>query len=259
MNEYHGIYGISLIFAPGRRPDEEALHLYSQESLKFAINPDISALSKGETISPAAGDDSSLALELLIGGLTFDIIGLAPGLAAPLPTCSYKIDLKQGFDITGCEALRIEPGPHLQGGERIIPIVRAMAELAAALCALPNLLAVAWHPAKSCIQPAYFASVVANWLDGGVFPAHGLVGLTTVADGALQSEGVAFFTGQELRIEPELMDDPAVANKIAVRLIDHLVTTGPLDRLVEIGGPDGRLLRVEPSENGRLARVWGAS
>jgi hypothetical protein len=138
----------------------------------------------------------------------------------------------------------------------MMPVIRAMAGLAANLCALKGLVAVAWHPARSCIGPRYFTSIIGNWLEGGVFPGLGLVGLTTVADGGIQSEGLAFFTSQELRIEPELTEDRAAAAKIAVRLIDRLVDHGPLTSADDVAGPEGRPLRVEPSTNGRFVRVW---
>jgi hypothetical protein len=246
MNDYTGECGLSLIFPAGSRPTLHALAEYAGKSGDFSISHHL-----GEH-----GD--AIAVELLLWGLTFDLVGLAPAGSAPLPVCPYNFALDRDFEIAGQDALRILPGPHLHDGRHMVPVVRAMAALGADLCGLPHLSAVVWHPARSCIQPEYFASIVANWLKGGIFPARGLVGLANVADGAMQSEGVGFFTGQELRIEPELMDDPAVAARIAFRLIDHLVANGPLDRAMDISGPEGRLLRIEPSENGRLARVWSA-
>ncbi len=257
MNDYKGEYGVSLAFPPGLRPDPCHLDALAQASGSFSI----SQYPGGRAVAgrPLGEGGAPVSVEALMWGLTFDVIGLAPGEGAPLPPCPYHFDLPPGFDIAGHEAVRILPGPHLHGGERLVPIVRAMAGLAAALCSLPDLAAVVWHPARSCIAPGYFSAIATNWLGGGVFPARGLVGLAEVADGALQSEGVGFFTGQELRIEPELMGDPAAASRIAVRLIDHLVTNGSLDRSMDIGGPEGRLLRIVPSENGRLVRVWSAS
>ena len=257
MNDYKGEYGVSLAFPPGLRPDPCHLDACAQASGIFSVSqyPGGHA-GAGRSLGESG---ASVSVEALMWGLTFDVVGLVPGEGAPLPPCPYSFDLPRGFDIADHEAVRILPGPHLHGGERLVPIVRAMAGLAAALCGLPDLAAVVWHPARSCIAPGYFSAIVTNWLGGGVFPARGLVSLAEVADGAMQTEGVGFFTGQELRIEPELMGDPAAATRIAVRLIDHLVTNGPLDRSMDIGGPEGRLLRIAPSENGRLVRVWSAS
>ncbi|MFA7596205.1 MAG: hypothetical protein WCY92_07600 [Novosphingobium sp.] len=261
MNDYKGEYGVSLAFPPGLRPDPCQLDACAQASGGFSISQHLGVGDCAGAITSSYLSESGgpVSVEALMWGLTFDVIGLAPGEGAPLPSCPYDFELPPGFDIAGHEAVRILPGPHLRGGERLVPIVRAMAGLTAALCSLPDLAAVVWHPARSRIAPAYFSAIVVNWLEGGVFPARGLVSLGEVADGAMQTEGVGYFTGQELRIEPELMGDPAAATRIAVRLIDHLVTNGSLDRTVDIAGPEGRLLRIEPSENGRLVRVWSAS
>lgn len=277
-------YGLSLLFAPGTRPDGAGIRALSANGGVFAVSHDGGTTSNAETArngaatpnGPASGNQAgqnhpsaadSLGdlpempewLELLANGLTFDITGLAPGRAAKSPECGHKFDLDPAFDPAGYEALCLCPGPHLAGGERMMPVVRAMVGLAASLCALPDLVAVAWHPARSWIGPRYFTSIIGNWLEGGVFPGLGLVGLNTVADGGMQSEGVAFFTGQELRIEPELTDDRAGAAKIAIRLIDYIVANGALDQSAEVTGPGGRLLRIEPSSNQRFIRVWSAS
>lgn len=248
--------GISLLFCGGARPDADALRALAESSGNFAISHDPGSRSDAAPHSSQAG---SRWVEVLADGLTFDLSGLSPGAGHPSPGCIYPFDLPASFDGLATEALRLLPGPHLSGGERMMPVIRAMAGLAASLCALPGLAAVAWHPARSCIGPRYFTSIIGNWLEGGVFPGLGLVGLSTVADGGIQSEGLAFFTSQELRIEPELTEDRAAAAKIAVRLIDRFVEQGPLSSPDEVAGPEGRSLRVEPSANGRFVRVWAGA
>ena len=75
-------------------------------------------------------------------------------------------------------------------------------------------------------------------------------------DGGLQSQGIALFTGQELRLEPELVVDRAAAAKVALRLMHWMVETGTLREEARLTGPDGLPLRLEPSENGRFVRAW---
>lgn len=249
-------HGLSLLFERGQRPDAAGIAALASEDGEFGVSADGALADDGHRNQ---GSGSGLAwVELLANGLTFDLWGLAPGPAAQVPDCAHTFDLTGDFHPGDLEAIWLAPGPHLAGGERMMPVIRTIVGLAAALCQLPGLVAVVWHPARSGVGPVYFSSIVGNWLEGGVFPGLGLVGLTTVADGGMQSEGVAFFTGQEIRIEPELTDDRAMAAKIAVRLIDHLVSGGPLDRAMELAGPQGRLLRIEPSANGRFVRVWSA-
>jgi hypothetical protein len=73
------------------------------------------------------------------------------------------------------------------------------------------------------------------------------------------SEGLGFFTGQELQIDPILARNPAAAGKVAVRLIHSLVDGWQVQSPVEIAGPDGDRLGVEPSANGRTLRIWRTS
>lgn len=249
--------GISLLFAGTERPDAAAIRTLAEGARGFSVSHDPGAAAPGHPANGASG--SSDWLEVLSNGLTFDLSGLAPASGQRPPERAYCFDLPPGLDPSGLEAIGLTPGPHLVAGARMMPVVRAMAGLAASLCALPGLVAVAWHPARSWIGPRYFTSIIGNWLEGGVFPGLGLVGLATVADGGMQSEGLSFFTDQELRIEPELTGDRAGAAKIAVRLIDRLIEHGRLESAETIAGPEGRLLQIEPSGNGRLVRVWSGS
>ncbi|MCB2050634.1 MAG: hypothetical protein KDE63_04305 [Novosphingobium sp.] len=275
MSETGLAYGVSLLFTRGRRPDKDAVARLATECRTFSLtgldNTTARAAdgttdaalnghgANGEFAGHRRNDGSEDWLELLANGLTFDLCGLAPGHSAPSVQCVYPFDLQESFCASDYEAIWLVPGPHLAGGERMLPVVRAMVGVAAALCDAPGLAAIAWHPARSCIGPRYFTSVVGNWQEGGVFPGLGLVGLQTSADGAMQSEGMAFFTGQEIRIEPELAGDRTAAAKIAVRLIDYLVSAGQLREGMEVTGPNGQLLQLEPSANGRFIRVWSAS
>ncbi len=249
--------GISLLFAGTERPDAAAIRTLAEAARGFSVSHDPGAAKPGLKANGAR--EPSDWVEVLADGLTFDLSGLAPAIGHSLPERAYCFDMPPGFDGSGLEAISLTPGPHLSGGGRMMPVVRAMAGLAANLCALPGLVAVAWHPARSWIGPRYFTSIIGNWLEGGVFPGLGLVGLATVADGGMQSEGLSFFTGQELRIEPELTEDRAGAAKIAVRLIDRLIEHGRLETAETVTGPEGRQLRIEPSGNGRFVRVWSGS
>jgi len=201
-------------------------------------------------------EDEAHWLELLTNGLTYDLVGLAPGAPADAPPRAHAYSLPPDLEPAVMEALTIRPGPHLAGGHTLAPVVRSMAALGAALAAMEGVEAIAWHPARCWTGPAYFREAVLRWIEGGVFPSLGLTALALNPDGGMHSEGLAVFTGQELRIEPELTKDRAEGAKIGVRLIDYLVETGPVELAQRIAGPDGRPLRLEPSANGRFVRVW---
>jgi hypothetical protein len=245
---------VSLLFAAGRRPDAVALRQISEKQGEFSISFDpVAEAGSGAETAP---ERNQIWLELLANGLTFDLVGLAPGAPAEPPPCVHAYALAANAEPVGMEALTVRPGPHLAGGHTMIPVVRSLAWVAATLAPIGGVEAIAWHPARSWCGPDYFRQGVLRWIEGGVFPALGLTALAATADGGMHSEGLALFTGQELRIEPELMSDPAAGAKIGVRLIDYLVGAGRIDAPERIKGPDGQPLRLEPSVNGRFVRAW---
>lgn len=241
---------VSLLFDRGARPATSDIRAVMAADGEFSISHDPAA---GE-ITPGPGDERWL--ELLASGLTFDLTGLAPGPPTPLPEHAHSFALAPGTHGSALEAIRLAPGPHLAGGEAMRPVVRTLAWLAARLCALPGIRAVAWHPARNWCSPRHYAENVLRWTDGGPFPGFSLAALAPMADGGLQSEGLALFTGQELRIEPELAEDRVEGAKLALRLLHLLVEHGRMDRPETIKGSDFNNLRLEPSGNGRFVRVW---
>lgn len=238
---------MSLLFDPAARPDAVAIHGLATQSGEFSVSHD-----------PAQGGAEPAErgwLELLANGLTYDLHGLVPGAALAPGQFRHCFDLPDTFEPRAFRALSLQPGPHLVGGAAMLPVVRSQAWLATRLCALPGVAAVGWAPARSLCSVGHFAGSVRRWLEGGVFPALGLTALAETSDGALHSEGLAFFTGQELRLEPELAVDKAGAARLGVRLINELVGRGKLTRAERITALGGERLTIAPSENGRFVRV----
>jgi hypothetical protein len=161
-------------------------------------------------------------VEVLIDGLTFDLLGLAPGKALSLPAPRYR------FGVPGKDSCRdvigLAPGPHLAAAANSIPVARTILRLGAALVrGLSGATAVQWHPALSLVAGEAFTGLVDGWLSGGPFPALGLTGVRELADGRLSSDGLAFFTGQEIVLASELCRDRVAATRLLVRLVDRLV------------------------------------
>lgn len=241
--------GLYLFFASGERPDvtrvTEAIDRLPQTSVSHV--PD-----RAETAQHGIN-----WMELLIDGMTFDLTGVAPGKPADSPDLAFRFDCPPEFLVERHSAVRLAPGPHLAAGAGSQPVVRSQAALASTLSeALPEVAALAWGPSQSLMGPAYFRSTVAAWLDGGPFPALALTAFRTTIDDAIQSVGLDHFTGQEVRLEPELVTDRADAIRLAVRLVNLLVGAGRLSDRERIVAPDGRTLRLEPSANGRFVRVF---
>ena len=150
----------------------------------------------------------------------------------------------------------LRPGPHIAAGGNSLPMMRAMLALACDLVRqMEDIVAVGWGPAKTAIGRQFFESVTSAWLDGGPFPALGLTAFVEAPDSALESVGLGFWTGQELRIEPPLTADRVAATRLGIRLINHLVIVGRLDSSERVVAPDGTRLVLWPSHNRALISV----
>ncbi len=195
-------------------------------------------------------------LELLREGLVFDLCGLSPGEATYFPQIDHRFDLEDMPGAAQYEALQLSPGQHLAGGEHSIPVVKGLVGLARDLVHhFEDLEAVVWPPSASAIGQRFFESVSTAWLEGGTFPALGLTAFRETIDGALQSRGLDFWIGQELRIEPPLSSDKVAATRLGVRLINQLVLVGGIDGNERIIAPDGTRLILRTSRNGKFVRV----
>ena len=190
--------------------------------------------------------------------MTFDLAGLDPGRPADLPECIHSFGLDANFDVKSCTAVTLTPGPHLASGAAMFPVVRSLAWLSAVLAAIPNIEAVCWHYARSCSAPDYFRTSVLRWIDGGAFPGLGLAALIESDDGALQSEGLALFTGQELHLDADIASDRTENAKIALRLLHWLVEHGTVREQQSLAGPSGEPLMLNPEPSLGLVKVLRA-
>jgi len=246
---------LHLLFAKGKRPDRAAVRA-------FAARQQAVGLSHGLQSDDVSLDDivpagQPIWAELLCDGLTFDLSGFAPGLPSAFPAIAHRFDLAELPAPDAYEALSIMPGPHLIAGARSLPVVRAMLALARdlTLC-FDDCPAVCWGPSHSAIGRRFFESVVTAWLDGGPFPALGLTAFSQTPDGALESVGLDFWIGQELRIEPPLSSDRVAATRLGIRLVNQLVLAGGLTADEWITAPDGSRLVLRPRRDRALIGVW---
>ena len=198
-------------------------------------------------------------LELLANGLTFDLTGLAPQPSIEVPATAHTFGITPDAEIRALQPVLVKPGPHLAAGGAMFPVVRTLAMIAANLAQLEGVKAVAWHPARAISEAGYFRTSVLRWIEGGAFPGLGLTALVPTDDGGLESEGLALFTGQELRMRPEVVMDRAEASKIALRLLNWLVEHGRITESFGFTGPSGETLRLEPVDNFGIVEVWRGS
>lgn len=243
------ISAVSLLFAPGKRPTATDVEILSARVGQFTIIAG----------APDGGTDDQGWLELLAGGLTFDLTGLAPLDATQLPAMAHSFGLATSFEKAEHEAILLRPGPHLAAGAAMFPVVRTLAMIAAYLVELEGVEAVVWHPARAVSAADYFRRSVLRWIEGGAFPGLGLSALVPQEDGSLQSEGLTLFTGQELRMRPEAVTDMAEAAKVALRLMNWLVEHGRITESFGFTGPSGETLRLEPVNDSGIIEVWRGS
>lgn len=246
--------GISLLFASGKRPDSGAIAEFAARCPEVSLTHDPADSHHSDE---GEGFGGRRWVELLRSGLTFDLIGLAPGEPTPIPEIENCFDFPDREALPACEALHLLHGPHLAGGERSPPVVRGLLALTRDLAHhFEHLQAVAWPQSRSVIGRRYFESTVTAWLDGGAFPALGLTTFAQTDEGALQSLGLEYFIGQELCIEPPLTADKLAATRLGIRLINQLVLMGGVVGDERVVGPDGSNLVLRLSDDRRLIRVW---
>ena len=254
-----------MLFAAGKRPSadnvEQALALPDASQLS-SEPPRQGHRGQGGHRGQIAARISSQRgraegwLEILANGLTFDLDGLEPGPPQATPDARHFFGLSRDAGSFEFEAVAMFPGPHLAGAAAMVPVVRTMAAVAGALAVELGALAVCWQPAGSWMDVQYFARVVEGWSTGGAFPALGLTGIERTQDGGVESDGLAFFIGQELRVEARRGEAAADTVKLAARVIDHLVNHGAISGREALVGPTGEALLVEPSADGRYVQVW---
>lgn len=194
--------------------------------------------------------------ELLYDGLAFDLVGLAPGRAlnAPLPLHTLGGHAVVGKDMA--EACALVPGPHCAAAAPSLPVIRSQMALAKVILSgatRPN--TVIWGPASLAVSPDLFVRMISHWLEGGPFPAFSLVAFSAGTAGELRSEGLSFFTGQELCFEKDLAQDRPSVMRLAARLIHELVGAEPIETVRETSWPDVGSLRLVPTADGEFVRV----
>ncbi len=246
---------LHLLFARGKRPDRHALGAFVTRYRTVSISHD--PFSEGVADAEALWPAQQHWIELLSEGLTFDLTGLAPGPASPFPELTQRFDLPALPTESDYEAVTLRPGPHLAAGGNAMPLMRTLLGLGCELVRhFEDLVAVGWGPAKSAIGRRFFESTAAAWLDGGPFPALGLTGFVETPDMSLESIGLEFWIGQELRIEPPLSLDRVAATRLGIRLVNHLVIVGGLTEDDRIIAPDGTPLVLRPSRDRSIISVW---
>ncbi|MXO95421.1 hypothetical protein GRI34_03195 [Erythrobacter aquimaris] len=187
-------------------------------------------------------------LELLKWGMTFDCLGLAPGPKLALPPVRHRLSISSDIDLASQDTIALTPGPHLADASNSIPVVRALLDTAMDLTkALEGVESLCWGPSGSAMSRSVFTSLASSWIEGGPFPALGLIGYYLDREGRLRSDGLQWFLGRELALSPDLSRDRNAATRIAIRLINELMPLGRLDQETRFICDEGEELFVAPA------------
>lgn len=237
--------GLSLIFAEGERPSAADI------AQLLAQGP----LAGQSTVIAQQVDPYEGSLELLASGLTFDLAGLAPGDGFAPPPMAHQFGMTVAPEQFRFESVSLSPGLHIAGGGAMLPVVRTITAVGMGLAQALPVKAVCWMPADSWMEPAYFIRAIGNWLEGGAFPALGFTPVGPTARG-VESTGLGFFAGQEVRVEAPAGQARTDSVQMAVRVIDHIMRNGPMTTLQHFEGVEGERMLAEPTHDGRHVQVW---
>ena len=191
-------------------------------------------------------------IELRRAGLTFDLAGLAPGPAVPIPDLGGA-ELDDAIAQDGTRALSLRVGPHIAAGRRTLAVLREWFALARGIGQRLGAEGICWVPGGVAIGMEGLARHLDSWAARGDVPVSLLASFRPTIDGALQSHGLHTFTGQELRIEPPLQRGEG--DGLVRLLFTHLFYAGKQTQSGQLTAPDGHPLRIEPSADGRYVRV----
>lgn len=248
--------GILFFFAKGGRPTSREVKDRIAGTSRLIVSHDpLGGQAQTVSLGGTQGNDANAWLELLQDGLTFDLLGLAGGPALLPDAIDHRLGCAESLDGGEFEAIGLFPGPHLSEGASSLPVLRTMLSAARTLIeALDGCVAVYWSPARSAIATGFFVRMVEEWLEGGPFPAMGLVGYRFDPSGALETDGLDFLIGRELRVDPSLCADRIAVTRMAARIVHVLVGSQlPVDSMPFAF--EGRELRLVPGDRRAILTV----
>ena len=248
-------------FAANRVPSAETV----RDALQAADGVSLSIDRSSSPDGAQSGDDRDVDpgfIEVVGSGVSADLTGFVTPAAAERNAASTTYPRADSDPIREPEsfgALALSPGPHLSGPVMNASILKTLCRMALALGReLPGTVGYGWSDGATFHFPDAFGDALANWEEGGRFPVDLFVGFRSDLDGGLSSRGLHVFTGQEIRLDPPLVADPSEGRRLAARLAEQLIPIGKIDGTQQFTLPDGRIITLERSLNGRFARAFPA-
>jgi hypothetical protein len=196
-----------------------------------------------------AGAGNGTSFEIVFRGVTFQL-----AITSTVPELGglKKIFCNLDPALVGC-AVDLILGNHVAGGEQVPAIIQAMLGVARKLGSSLGAKGTIWHPADIVSGFPYFSEAVADYVEGGAFPALVLVNFTGGDDGVITSHGLALLSGQELQVGATDMDQSEMMRRV-VRVVHDIATNGPVRSAVKLAGIErDEIIELKPlSDSGFL-------
>ncbi len=160
-----------------------------------------------------------------------DGVSLTLRMLPPSVQVSVSHRIFTNYDVA-CAKCMIELSfnAHVAGGERIPPVVLSLLSTGAAIGKSLKAKAVFWQPANVLSETNYFAEAVTSYANGGAFPILSTIDFVFDEQNfALSTSGLAWFSGQELKLEGDAvhLGKTELARR-AVRLSHDIAVNGPV-------------------------------
>ncbi|MEO0440223.1 MAG: hypothetical protein AAF067_05035, partial [Pseudomonadota bacterium] len=98
-----------------------------------------------------------------------------------------------------CQAVGITLGPHLTTGKHMPPVNLALLSIARKIGQELEATGIVWLPAKQHVDFAHFSEAVEQYAENGIFPTVVQIALQSPGNGRLETRGLAYFAGREVR------------------------------------------------------------
>ncbi len=247
------IPSLLLLFPRGKRPGSDVLRGAIAQADRISLSLD-------HADSDGVADDGPW-FELGTTAVTMELRGFGVAKSSDaIKAKALSASIDEAAEAAGfgqLEALMLHVSPHLESGAMATPVLRALCSAGARIGAhLENLAAFAWPDSGVLVAPAQFSQMMDDWSTASQPPAAFFVGFRDEIDQGMVSRGLSRFTQQELRLEPELVDNRSDAIRLGQRVAAQLIPMGRMSEAQEFTLPDTRILRLEPSANGRFVRAF---
>ncbi len=129
-------------------------------------------------------------------------------------------------DLSQLNQLGMSLGKHVAQQCFSLPVFETLVEAGRILGKALQAKAIGWNASRNAMGFDYYDDAVQRFVNGGVFPVLGFVGLMDIANNIYETEGLSGFSGYELRLNA-LPDLPVnIAMRILVRLVNDIIMQG---------------------------------